>query len=110
MPNVERPRAEMCDERSVLGRMGTGNWRSVDLADWPGMFSAMSLGEILLHVDKLSPEERTELRRYLDERIIRDRERKLALASEAMARMDAGGGVPLEKVWAVMEEKDRAGG
>jgi hypothetical protein len=73
------------------------------------MVPGTSWGEIMLHVDKLSLEERAELRRFLDERIIRDRQRKLAVASEAMARMDGGGGVPLDKIWAVMEEKERAG-
>ena len=81
----------------------------VDIKSSTGKVRGMSLAEIKEHVDRLTPAEKTELRLYLDKRIIRERERKLAQASEAMTRMDAGGGVPLEKIWSVMEEQDRTG-
>jgi hypothetical protein len=67
----------------------------------------MSVAELKLRIDELSPEERSELLEHLG-RGLRDRERKLRAADEAMKRIDSGGGVPLDTVWAVMEERDRA--
>jgi hypothetical protein len=64
----------------------------------------MSLAEIKQEVDKLTPAEKNELLQYLDPRLIKNRDRKLAAASEAMTRMDAGRGVALDKVWSVAEE------
>ena len=63
-----------------------------------GIVCRMSLAELKQQVDKLSPAEKNELLQYLDQRLIKNRDRKLAAASEAMRRMDAGRGVPLEKV------------
>lgn len=68
--------------------------------------SRMSIAEIKQQVDKLSPAEKNELLQYLDQRLIKNRDRKIAAASEAMGRMDAGRGVALDKVWSVADEPD----
>jgi hypothetical protein len=80
--------------------------RQVDLKSVERMVSDTSLEEIKQQVDKLTPAEKNELLQYLDQRLIKNRDRKIAAAGEAMARMDVGRGVSSEKIWSVAEEPD----